>query len=41
MKTKQRRSDGHGHGIVHVQACDYPSRLMKTKQRRNDSHGLV
>ena len=39
MKTKQRRSDGHGLGIV--QACTYPSRNMKTKQRRSDGHGLV
>ena len=38
MKTKQRRSDGHGLGIVHVQACNYPCSLMKTKQRRSDGH---
>ena len=37
MKTKQRRSNGYGRGIV--QACNYPSRLMKTKQRRSNGYG--
>ena len=39
MKTKQRRNNGYGRGIV--QACNYPSRLMKTKQRCSDGQGLV
>ena len=35
--TSKRRSWS---GRVHVQACNYPSRLMKTKQCRSDGHGL-